>query len=176
MLALYLGISGVLHPSESTYELVEGRSPWRDGHALYEAAPWLAAALRPWPDVRVVLTSSQPRLKGMPAVLRLLGDELAARVVGNTFEDLTTKARRGPMQRPLSTDDYWRLNTSELVRSHVQWLKPSAWVAVNDDSILWTAEERAQHLVEADGCKGLLDSATQDRLLTVLRGNFGPEP
>ena len=42
MKVIYLGISGVLHPSSSTYELVYGRSPWVDGHAQYEAVPWLA--------------------------------------------------------------------------------------------------------------------------------------
>lgn len=40
---LYSGISGVLHPSESLYGLVHGRS-WADGHAKYEGVLVLAAA------------------------------------------------------------------------------------------------------------------------------------
>lgn len=171
---LYLGISGVLHPSASTYELVQGRNPWTDGHFEYEAAPWLAEELKPWPNVRIVLTSTQPWAKGLPAVLGALGPALASRVLGFTYADLTTKLRRGRRQLPLSDADYWRHNKSEIVRLHVLWLQPSAWVAIDDETILWTAEEREQHLVAVDGCKGLLDPAAQDRLLTVLEGNFGP--
>lgn len=174
MQVLYLGISGVCHPSASTYELVEGRSPWADGHSEYEAVPWLTQTLERWPDVRIVLTSTQPWAKGLWAVLVALGPALASRVLGFTYADLTTKLRRGRRQLPLSDADYWRHNKSEIVRLHVLWLQPSAWVAVDDETILWTTEESEQHLVAVDGCKGLLDPAAQDRLLTVLEGNFGP--
>lgn len=171
---IYLGISGVLHPSRSLYELVEGRSPEDDGHRPYEAVPVLETLLRGWPDARIVLTSTQPWSKGLSAVLDELGPALASRVLGFTYEDLTTKLRRGRRQLPLSSEDYWRLNKSDIVRLHVEWLKPAAWVAVDDDTILWTEQERQQHFVEVDGCKGLLDPAGQDRLVTVLRGNFEP--
>lgn len=171
---IYLGISGVLHPSQSLYELLEGRSPWEAGHRQYEAVPVLENVLRGWPEARIVLTSTQPWSKGLPAVLAELGPELAAKVLGFTYEDLTAKLRRGKRQRPLSDDDYWRLNKSEIVRLHVEWLKPAAWVAVDDETILWTERERQDRLVAVDGCKGLLaDTAAQDRLATVLTGTFG---
>ncbi|WP_423600894.1 HAD domain-containing protein [Roseateles sp. MS654] len=171
---VYLGISGVLHPSQSLYELLEGRSPWEAGHRPYEAVPVLERVLRGWPEVRIVLTSTQPWSKGLPAVLTELGPELAARVMGFTYEDLTTKLRRGKRQRPLSDEDYWRLNKSEIVRLHVEWLRPVAWVAVDDETILWTERERRGHLVAVDGSKGLLwDAAAQDRLATLQEGNFG---
>lgn len=174
MKVVYLGISGVLHPSQSLYELLKGRSPWEAGHRPYEAVPVLESMLRGWPEARIVLTSTQPWSKGLPAVLAELGPDLAARVVGFTYEDLTTKLRRGKRQRPLSSEDYWRLNKSEIVRLHVEWLKPAAWVAVDDETILWTEQERLDQLVAVDGCKGLLrDKAAQDRLVTVLAGNFG---
>jgi hypothetical protein len=163
-----------LHPSRSLYEFVEGRSPAKDGHRLYEAVPVLAALLRGWPEVSIVLTSAQPRAKGLPAVLKQLGPELAPRVLGFTYEDLTTKLRRGPRQEPLSNDDYWRLSKAEIVRLHVGWLRPEAWIAVDDEDMQWTEHERLQHLVAVDGCKGLLDPAAQDRLVTMLVENFGP--
>ena len=171
---IYLGVSGVLHPSASLYELLEGRSPWDDGHRLYEAVPALELALRGWPEARIVLSSTQPWAKGLPVVLEALGPSLAKRVLGYTFEDLTTKLRRGRRQIPLSAEDYWRLNKSDIVRLHARWLRPAAWLAVDDDTILWTEDEYRHRLVAVDGCKGLLDPATQDRLLTVLTGQFGP--
>ncbi len=172
MNVIYLGISGVLHPSTSTYELVMRRSPEADGHRQYEAVPVLEHLLSGYPGVRIVLTSTQPKVKGLPAVLNELGPGLASRVVGHTFEDLTTKLRRGRRQRPLSSEDYWRLSKAEIVRLHVGWLRPTAWIAVEDEAILWTQVERQQHLVSVDGCKGLLDLAAQDRLVTVLAGNL----
>lgn len=170
---IYLGISGVLHPSRSFYELMYGHSPADDGHCEYEAVPVLERILQDWPEARIVLSSTQPWAKGLPAVLNRLGPVLAERVLGYTYQDLTTKLRLGRRQRPVSNEDYWRLQKSGVVRLHVEWLRPAAWVAIDDENIGWTYEEQELHLVEVDGCKGLLDSAAQDRLITVLKGNFG---
>lgn len=65
MRVLYLGLSGVTHPSATTYHLVRGADPWSDGHTEYEAVPWLAHAMETWPDVQIVLTSTQPRKHGL---------------------------------------------------------------------------------------------------------------
>lgn len=171
---VYLGISGVLHPSQTLYQLINGKSPWNDGHHRYEAVPVLESVLRGWPEARIVLTSTQPWSKGLPAVLAELGPELSAKVLGYTYEDLTTKVPCGPRQMPLGDADYWRHMKSEIVRLHVAWLKPAAWIAVDDETVLWTDAEREQHLVAVHGGKGLLDQTAQDRLETVLLGNFGP--
>lgn len=177
---LYLGISGVCHPSESLYDLVFGRSPWQDGHSRYQSVPVLEAALRPWPEVELILTSSQPWAHGLASVLQDLGQLLARRVTGYTYEDLTTKAKRTFRTRNGSTrtvgfsdEDYWRMNKAQIVAAHVAWRRPKRWVAVDDDSILWSDEVRKDKLVLTDGCLGLNDSAVQDRLKTVLLMNFG---
>lgn len=175
---LYLGISGVCHPSASTYELVYGRSPWVAGHCQYEAVQWLSAALDVWPDVKVVLTSTQPWKNGLPAVLEHLG-VLAERVIAFTYEDLTTKVVRQVRTRSgttrsvgYSNEDYWRMNKSDIVAAHVEWLKPEAWVAVDDEDILWP-KGLADHVCIVDGCEGLKHPSEQDRLLTYLQANFG---
>ena len=93
---LYLGISGVLHPSVSEYSQRYQRLPGSDGHTLYEGAPLLAKLLGGWPEVRIVLTSSLPRIYSFEMVLEQLGRHLARRVDGYTYEDLT-----GPMAEPL---------------------------------------------------------------------------
>lgn len=178
MQVLYLGISGVLHPSASTYELVLGRNPWERGHREYEAVPWLDEALHPYPDVRIVLTSTQPWKHGLRPVLECLGG-LASRVIGYTFEDLTTKPVRhirtrsgSEVDRPYGAEDYWRMNKSDIVAAHVAWLKPQAWAAIDDEDILWS-QELHSHVCIVDGCKGLKSTAEQDRLLTCLEANFG---
>lgn len=176
---VYLGISGVLHPSQSLYELVLRRSPWDDGHARYEGVPVLAAALEPWPSARIVLTSTQPWAHGLASVLAHLGP-LASRVAGFTFDDLTQNAVRVVRTRSgttrmltYSSNEYWRMNKSDIVAAHVAWSRPVAWIAIDDESILWPHDVMRDRLVLTDGCAGLLDAATQDRLLTVLAGNFG---
>lgn len=179
MKVLYLGISGTLHPSASTYELVYGRSPWNCGHRQYEAAPWLTQTLERWPDVQIVLTSTQPWAKGLWAVLTALGPALASRVLGFTYADLTTRVVRQVRTRSgttrsvgFSNEDYWRMNKCDIVAAHVEWLKPEAWVAVDDEDILWP-KGLADHVCIVDGCQGLKHPAEQDRLLTYLQMNFG---
>lgn len=177
---VYLGISGVLHPSESTYNLIHGRSPWAIGHSKYESAPVLEQALENWPDAELVLTSTQPWAHGLDSVLAQLGTSLAARVVGFTYEDLTTKVTREVTTRNgrtrtvgISTEDYWRLNKSAIVATHVEWRRPDHWIVVDDEDILWPHDVRRDRLVLTDGCVGLQSDEAQDQLRAVMLKNFG---
>lgn len=169
---VYLGISGVLHPSSSTFLYLYGRRAEEAGHRKYEAVEALALALSQWPLAKIVLTSTQPWSKGLAAVLDKLGP-LAPRVLGFTFEDLTTKVVHGVTRRPITPEDYWRLNKSQVVERHVAWLKPRNWIALDDEGILWADDVARQHLLLTHGGKGLLDPIALDRLHTVLVTNFG---
>jgi hypothetical protein len=173
---LYLGISGVLHPSASVYELVHRASPWSSGHTEYEATQWLASALTNWPDVKIVLTSTQPKLVGLPNVLARLGP-LAERVIGYTFEDLTANAFHQKRTHegirkilPCSVEDYWRMSKAQIVLAHMNWRLPQAWVAVDDEDG-WPAEVR-ENVCVVDGCSGLIRASEQERLLEVLSVTF----
>lgn len=177
---VYLGISAVLHPSESLYNLVCGRSPWTDGHSKYESVPVLERALESWSDVELVLTSTQPWAHGLESVLEHLGPSLAARVVGYTYEDLTTKVKREVNTRSgairtlrISNEDYWRMSKADIVAAHVKWHRPERWIAIDDEDILWPHEVRRDRLVLTDGCVGLRSMEAQDRLRTVMHMNFG---
>jgi hypothetical protein len=65
------------------------------------------------------------------------------------------------------------MNKADIVVAHVEWLQPQAWLAVDDEDILWP-RRLADHVCIVDGCKGLEDPVEQDRLLTYLQMNFGP--
>lgn len=178
---VYLGISGVLHPSESLYQLLYGRSAWDDGHSKYESVVVLERALKAWPDVRLVLTSTQPWAHGLTSVLEQLGHSLASRVVGYTYEDLTAKVQREARTRSgttrnvrFSNEDYWRMSKAQIVTAHVEWSHPERWIAIDDEGILWPSDVRRDQLVLTDGCAGLAGAEAQDRLMTLLHGNFGP--
>ncbi len=182
---VYLGISGVLHPSESLYRLLNSRSPWSDGHEKFESVPVLEAALRDWPEARIVVTSTLPARDGLEATLERLGADLAQRVIGYTFEDLTTRAKRqvlngrtagGSRLVGYSADDYWRMDKSSIVLAHAAWLQPRSWVAIDDEDILWPVDVRDARLVLTDGCEGLRDRTAKVRLTEVLDANFGTAP
>lgn len=177
---MYLGISGVLHPSDSFYRLISGRSPWADGHSKYESVPILVQALENWPDVEIVLTSTQPWAHGLEPVLEQLGLSLASRVVGYTYEDLTKKVKRQVTTRSglartigLSNEDYWRMSKADIVMMHVKWRRRDRWITIDDEDILWPHEVRRDRLVLTDGCVGLQSVQAQDRLRAVLLKNFG---
>lgn len=162
---LYLGISGVLHPSVSTYLLARGHSPWTDAHQPYEDVPVLERALAAYPIVRIVLTSTQPWKHGLAAVIAELGPMLGKRVDGFAFDMLTSRGT-------LSVDEYWRLDKAGIVALSVAGLRPRAWVAVDDEGMRWPLHVRENRLVLTNSCEGLLDPATEDRLHTVLAANF----
>ena len=171
MMVIYLGISGVLHPSWSFFNYVHGHEPDQDGHRKYQSVTELDQALRGWPSARIVLTSTQPWSKGLESVLQQLGP-LANRVDGFTFKDLTEKVPADRLGRCISEMDYWRLVKSQIVRRHVEWLKPDRWVALYDEDIGWTEEELPQ-VVITSGLRGLADPAALDRLYSALEFNFG---
>lgn len=98
----------------------------------------------PWADARIVLTSTQPRSEGLDHALEQLGPGIAAGVIGFTFEGPTMHAAVPPRQKP-----------------------------IDDEALLWAADERHGHLVATNGWLGLMESAAQGRLATVLPGNFG---
>lgn len=162
---IFLGISGVLHPSASLYLLARGVQPWGDGHSRYEGVPVLERALGPYPQVRIVLTSTQPWAHGLAAVTAALGPVLGERVDGFAFDMLTSRGT-------LSVDEYWRLDKSGIVAASVARLRPRSWVAIDDEGMRWPIEIRENKLVRTDGCEGLLTAETEDRLHTVLAANF----
>ena len=160
---LFLGISGVLHPSASTYRLARRVEPWGDGHNRYEGVKVLERALAPYPSVRIVLTSTQPCAHSIATVIAELG-ALGERVDGFTFDELTKSG--------MSAETYWRLDKSSIVAATVELLKPRRWVAIDDEGMRWPFEVRETQLVRTDGCEGLMTAEAQDRLQTVLAGNF----
>ncbi|MFL9906881.1 HAD domain-containing protein [Paraburkholderia sp. RL17-337-BIB-A] len=128
-LILYLDYDGVLHPKNVLMR--PGKGPYvgsPEGHALFENCELLEKVLLPYPDVRIVLSTSWVRVfKNVAKVSRRLTPELRARVVGATYhrdmdEVLFTQNPRG-MQ----------------VWSDVLRRKPLDWLALDDDYFDWPA-------------------------------------
>ncbi|MFL9898960.1 HAD domain-containing protein [Paraburkholderia fungorum] len=125
--ALYLDFDGVLHPEN--VHMRPGKGPYIEsplGHKLFENVGLLEKVLLPYPDLRVVLSTSWVRVyRSVARVARKLPPELRARVVGATFhEDMDAELfKQAPRGMQIWADVLRR--------------KPDNWLAVDDDYLHW---------------------------------------
>jgi hypothetical protein len=167
---VYVDLDGTLHhdwvqrhPERGVY-INQQAAP---GRVLFEWAPQLEHALMPYPDARIVLSTSWVRVLGYSKTLKKIPVTLRSRVVGATYHSSFSRntQERGP-------HDTWELQRGHEVLADVHRRKPDAWVAVDDTDEGWPEEARS-HLVICDPTRGLGELAAQERLDTVLRLNFG---
>lgn len=155
---LYLDFDGVLHPADVW--LIPGQGfrlgASSEGHALFEHANLLAVMLRPYADVRIVLSTSWVSGIGLQAASARLPTELACLVVGATFDPSLHGRQFGTVARGYQ------------ILEHVTRNKVTDWVAIDDDPRDWPEEER-EHLISTDSVRGLDDPISKARLTAWLR-------
>ena len=180
-LVLYLDFDGVLHPADVVRharrdspgraaralprEIALGRAS-QAAHALFENAGLLEQALAPYPQVRIVLSTSWVPTLGFERALRFLPAGLVARTAGATWhtrmaEDLPPAAR---------WERFARIPRGQQVLADVHRRGPAAWVALDDDPDGW-GEARA-HLVATDPEHGLGHTEVYANLVSLLARTF----
>lgn len=125
-LILYLDFDGVLHHENVLWHPRLGAylsAP--EGYTLFQHALLLEQLLEPYPEVRIVLSTSWVRRYGCARAAKNLRPSLRARVVGATFhsrmdEESFVAAPRGVQ--------VW----SDVVRR-----QPRDWLALDDDYLNW---------------------------------------
>ena len=125
-LILYLDFDGVLHHENVRWNSRVGAylsAP--EGYVLFQHAELLEELLKPYPEVRIVLSTSWVRVYGCTKAAKNLRPSLRARVVGATFhsqmnEELFTSMPRGKQ-----------------VCADVERRKPRDWLALDDDYLHW---------------------------------------
>ncbi|MDW3688515.1 HAD domain-containing protein [Cupriavidus sp. CV2] len=128
MCVLYLDFDGVLHP-EAVFRTSKG--PWLQtpGHKLFENEGILEAALEPYPDVRIVLSTAWLLWRGgYSYAKRQLSPALQQRVIGATYH-----------QRHIRRDEYVETARGVQIWQDVQRRCPDAWLALDDDGEHWPA-------------------------------------
>jgi hypothetical protein len=143
---LYLDIDGVLNPSNVYFQ--RGKMPVlldSPGHALFEHAGLLDTALRPYPSLRIVLSTSWARrYKGsLPKIGRYLTPGLRARIVGSTWHS-----------RMLINDAYYRCPRGMQIWMDVVRRRPVDWLALDDDYVGWPTW-CLDKLVKTDDVRGI---------------------
>lgn len=122
---LYLDFDGVLHHENVHYHPRRGAYMATPGFALFEHAGLLEELLLPYPDLRIVLSTSWVRQYGCTGTAKRLATSLSSRVIGATFHSRMDKGLFLDKPRGVQV---WE---DSLRR------KPLDWLALDDDYIDW---------------------------------------
>ena len=129
MKVLYLDFDGVLHPDEVYWEASRGayleERLVEAGHSLFEHAGLLQELLDPYPDVRVVLSTSWVLRYGVDGAASRLPPALARRCIGATAPAAGGDEAFDAMPRGMQ------------VVADVGRRRPKTWLALDDDPDGW---------------------------------------
>ena len=144
---LYLDFDGVLHNYE-VYLDHRNRPYLRGMGELFEHNARLEQVLDPYPQVKIVLSTSWVRTKGFSHSCKRLPLSLRQRVVGATWHSR--------MQRDDEWLDWWihRSSRYEQILRDVTRRQPEDWMALDDDVRGWPAQA-TNHLIACDSELGL---------------------
>lgn len=161
---LYLDFDGVLH-SDDVGRDWHGQPYLRGQGSLFEYSDRLIVALNPYPELKIVLSTSWVRILGFAHARERLPQELRERVIGATWHSR------------FENDDQlyaWWIYTStryQQIAEDVSRRKPSNWFAIDDDARGWPRHARA-HLVQCDSLLGL----SEPRVRLLLEGKLANPP
>lgn len=181
---LYLDFDGVLHPADVVRharrdnpggvaralprEIALGRSARAD-HALFEHAALLEQALAPYPDVRIVLSTSWVPTLGFDQARQFLPAALSARVIGATWHS----QMNGDWPLSMRRERFMQVPRGVQVLCDVGRRQPSAWLAVDDDPLGWGSS--LPHLVATHHVHGLGRTDVYCHLVCQLARVFAPD-
>lgn len=157
---LYLDLDGVVqhesvfwHPSRGIY-MNPSLPP---GRVLFEWLHYLEEALKPFPDVALVLSSSWCVRPGYSKTLQRFPETLRARFVGGTYHS------RHHGQDPWVKSAFLGTPRGVQILADVQRRKPRQWLALDDDVEGWPLTALG-NLVACDGSTGLSDPLVRQLL------------
>jgi hypothetical protein len=152
----YCDFDGVTH-DDAVYATRQGgilmRTP---GRTLFEWLPVLEELLAPYPDVKIVLSTSWVRVKGFDFAKRQLTPGLQARVIGATFYERETRKF-----------DFDNMSRGMHICADVRRRRPTRWFAIDNDDYAWPAGCR-DNLIKTEDRLGLSDPGVQDAIRKVL--------
>ena len=161
---LYLDYDGVLHDEDVYFHRKKGAyfgklaSPER---VLFEWSHLLAELLTPYPDVRIVLSTSWVPMRGFHKASRRLLPELRSRLVGATFHEA------------MDVNDFFCIDRGKQILNDLTRRCPSSWVALDDTDKGWEWL-RDDRLVLTDERWGLSLPEVQERVKRLFALNFTP--
>lgn len=152
----YLDYEAVLHDGNVFRNRIRGMYIKTPGRTFFEWMPILDGLLAPYPDLKIVLSTSWVRELGFNEAKHELLPSLRERVIGATFlHPNIVKAEFDTMPRGMQ------------ILGDAERRKPSDWFALDDDAFGWPARYR-ENLIQTDTQLGLSDAAVQERVRRKL--------
>jgi hypothetical protein len=157
---LYLDYDGILHPADVRVTKAEPRRPrvYQGNRAtdrpLLEHAALLERVLAPFPDVKIILSTSWVRVLGYEFALQQLPLALRERVIGTVWQGFLLEHPPRSRYDAIQTD----ANTRGLQR----------WLALDDDVEGWPEEERYRLIAPNNSWYGLSQPGLAEELSEAL--------
>lgn len=148
---MYLDYDGVLHHEDVWRHPRRGVYIKTPGYRLFEHMALLESALAPFPEVRIVLSTSWVRVRRFSRARKQLSRVLRERVIGATFHTCMNEVAFTDLPRGLQILD------------DVKRRQPRHWVALDDDAEGWPESHR-HHLIHTDEVLGISAPGTIEEL------------
>ncbi|AXK38505.1 HAD domain-containing protein [Crenobacter cavernae] len=121
---LFLDYDGCLHPDD--VYCVNGEPVFRtQGAQLFEHAELLAELLEPYPQLKIVLSTSWVRVFDFNRAKGYLPTTLQNRVIGTTYEFCD------------DAGEWFELSKFDQIMRYVQGHQIQSWLALDDDNNCW---------------------------------------
>lgn len=162
---LYLDLDGVVQHEAVVWHPRRGihvSSVLAPGHSLFEWVPLLVTALEPFPEVRIVLSSSWCIRPGYGRTLKRLPETLRQRFIGGTFH-----------RRVHGADTWLQASFQNIPRGMQVWAdvqrrRPRQWLALDDDVEGWPPWAQ-ENLIACDGSTGLSSAPVLEEFAAKLK-------
>lgn len=166
---LYLDLDGVVHHEAVHWHHRRGiymHPIQAAGHTLFEWLPFLEVALRPYPNVRLVLSSSWCVRPGFGKTMQRLPEHMRAKFLGGTYH------RRVHGLDAWAVMAFQERSRAEQILADVARRRPLHWLALDDDTANWPAQHLA-NLVACEGNTGISSMRVQLELAQKLKACHG---
>lgn len=148
----YLDYEAVLHDGNVLRHRIKGMSIKTPGRTFFEWMPILDDLLAPYPDLKIVLSTTWVRELGFNAAKHELSASLQDRVIGATF-----------LHPKIVKTEFDTKPRGIQILDDVERRKPAHWFALDDDAFGWPAKYK-KNLIQTSDQLGLSDPAVQEQV------------
>jgi hypothetical protein len=153
---VYLDFDGVCHHDSVYWSKREGIHIRAPGRVLFEWAPILVELLAPYPDVKIILSTSWVRVRDFNFAKSKLPPALRSMVIGATYH-----------AREMQKFEFDNMSRGAQIYADVQRRNPANWLAIDNDDKFWPAHCR-DHLIKTQDELGLSDTRVQTSIRARL--------
>jgi hypothetical protein len=152
----YLDYDGCMHDDAVYFHPRRGIYMATPERALFEWMPILEKLLAPYPQVKIVLSTSWVCVRSFTFAKRQLSAALQARVIGATFHS-----------RAMRREVFELMSRGEQILADVARRQPYRWFAIDNDSEGWPPHLRRQLVLTHDRL-GVSEVAVQHEIAEIL--------